>query len=117
MIDVSKLTAKEKRELAKSLLADANVGNELVSMAESRKEVLKAEAEKKLVSGAKFIPSLKLSGMDLKCPLPSWYHLKRRRNTFTMRMRELSLVRMYESVNLQHRRGLWKYFVGFLSLV
>ena len=50
MIDVSKLTAKEKRELAKNLLADANVGNELVSMAESRKEVLKAEAEKKLVS-------------------------------------------------------------------
>jgi len=50
MIDVSKLSAKEKRELAKSLLTDANVGNELVSMAENRKDELKAQAEKKLVS-------------------------------------------------------------------
>ena len=50
MIDVSKLTAKEKRELAKSLLADASVGTEIVSLAETRKDELKAQAEKKLVS-------------------------------------------------------------------
>jgi len=50
MIDVSKLTAKEKRELAKSLLSDEAVGTELVSMAENRKDELKAQAEKKLVS-------------------------------------------------------------------
>ncbi len=48
MIDVSKLTAKEKRELAKSLLSDEAVGTELVSMAENRKDELKKLADSKL---------------------------------------------------------------------